>query len=61
MTWSTLRNPNIGTTITTDGRYVVVPVQESDPVKGWAVVDTAQLTPTFKTQKEAQAWAERQR
>lgn len=59
--WHTLRNNNVGSTVATDGRYLVVPVQETDPVRGWAVIDTATLAPTFKTQKEAQAWVDRQR
>lgn len=60
MDWTTFRNRNDPLFAPLrSGSFLVVPIlpQEAE-VLGYAVIDLAQLNPQFKTQAEAQAYAE---
>jgi hypothetical protein len=60
MLWQTLRNPNTALAPSVSDEYMVVPILKDPRVIGYAVVKISDLTPEFKTLKEAQQWAESQ-
>ena len=60
MPWETLRNPNTTMAPSVSEEYIVVPVYENRPVKGYAVIKLSDLEPQFKSLREAQKWADAQ-
>ena len=59
--WHTLRNPNALWQVSVSGTHIVVPVLRSRPeLAGFAVIDVSELSPQFKTAREAQLWVDAQ-
>lgn len=59
--WNSLRNQNALLTISTNGDFIVVPVTANPTdLIGFAVVRISDLSPKFKSQRDAQEWADKQ-